>query len=306
MITYIYGDLFLSPARALVNPVNTAGIMGQGLGQEFKRFYPDMFAHYQSLCQQDKLEIGQIFLYRTPHKWIVNLPVKKHWRAKAQLDYLEAGLRKFVECYGEEGITSVSFPLLGAGELDGDVAVRPLMESYLNPLPISVYIHLDPPPDAPQASERRHVRAIRSWLEGRPVARSFDTFWRDLSRLMGEDRVYHALDAEGTPFRIFADTRKRNRRRNLIIRGASPQPIFIAETTLIELWDYIQRAGYVLPQNLPSGLDQYAPYIFGLLTHLDEIRAVYLSSVGQDRVMGLHYVPPSTREAAPVIRIGEV
>lgn len=305
MITYVYGDIFLSAARVLVNPVNTAGIMGKGLGQEFKRFYPDMFTRYQALCQQDKLDIGGLLLYRTPHKWVLNMPIKKHWRAKAQLNYLEAGLRKFVECYAQAGMTSVSFPLLDEGDLNEETDVRSLMESYLAPLPISVYIHLAPPPQAPYTTERRHVRAIRNWLEGRPMLRGFEVFWRYLSRLINEDRTYTTLDDAQTPFRILADNRRRNRRRNLIIRGASPQPIFIAETSLVELWDYIQRAGYILPQNLPAGLEQYAPYLFELLTHLDEIYPIYLARVGQERVIGLHYVPPTTREPAPTLSLNE-
>ena len=50
---------------------------------------------------------------------------------------------KFVNTYAEKNITSIAFPKLGCGngELDWN-DVRPLMEKYLKPLPIDVYIHI--------------------------------------------------------------------------------------------------------------------------------------------------------------------
>ncbi len=44
MITYVYGDLFTSPARVLVNPVNTVGTMSGDQGEVFRSVYPAMFA----------------------------------------------------------------------------------------------------------------------------------------------------------------------------------------------------------------------------------------------------------------------
>ena len=46
MITYVVGDLLKSPARVLVNTVNTVGAMGRGIARDFKRIYPDMFKQY--------------------------------------------------------------------------------------------------------------------------------------------------------------------------------------------------------------------------------------------------------------------
>ena len=42
MITYVDGDLFDSPARVLVNTVNTVGVMGKGIARRFKRAFPDL------------------------------------------------------------------------------------------------------------------------------------------------------------------------------------------------------------------------------------------------------------------------
>lgn len=296
MITYVYGDLFQSPARVLVNPVNTVGVMGQGMALDFKRFYPEMFEAYRQVCQEDSFDIGQLMLYKTPHKWILNFPTKKHWRAKSDLSYIEAGLKKFVAHFGEKGLTSVSFPMLGGGlgELDWEGEVRPLMESYLNPLPASIYIHLyDPEADDPFAPERRNVRAIRAWLEGQPRRIGFEKFWRDLSHIIDDKRSLHTLDEPKQSFKVLDDPRKRNRRRNLILRlEDSPQPIFLAESELFDLWQYVRRAGYVLPQNLPGKLPEIARYVLPLVASVNMIRPVWLAQVGGEKIIGLHYIPP--------------
>ena len=41
MITYVKGDIFNSPAKIIVNTVNTVGIMGKGIALEFKNRYPE-------------------------------------------------------------------------------------------------------------------------------------------------------------------------------------------------------------------------------------------------------------------------
>jgi O-acetyl-ADP-ribose deacetylase (regulator of RNase III) len=144
MLTYVTISLFDSPAQTLVNTVNTVGVMGKGIAAVFKKLYPEMYGQYRRLCQEGKFNVGTLYIYRTPNKIIVNFPTKKHWRQPSQVEYIEAGLRKFVEHYTDYGISSVSFPQLGCGhgELDWETQVQPVMERYLQNLPIPVYIHL--------------------------------------------------------------------------------------------------------------------------------------------------------------------
>ncbi len=144
MITYVQWSIFESPAKVLVNPVNTAGVMGKGLAQDFKKHYPEMFERYHTLCTQNQFQVGQLWIYTTPTKWILNFPTKRHWREKSRLEYISAGLDKFAATYKHKGITSISFPALGGGSggPDWETEVQPLMERVLSPLPIKVYIHL--------------------------------------------------------------------------------------------------------------------------------------------------------------------
>ena len=142
MITTVTGNLLDSTAQTFVNPVNTVGVMGKGLARAFKHNYPDMFAQYKHYCDDGRLDIGKLHLYKTSAKWILNFPTKKHWRSKSKLEYIELGLQKFVDTYEQQGITSIAFPQLGCG-LGGLLwdDVRPVMERYLNDLPIDVFIY---------------------------------------------------------------------------------------------------------------------------------------------------------------------
>lgn len=291
MITYVHGDIFYSPARVLVNPVNTVGAMGSGTAYDFKRFFPDMYEQYRDLCQRDEFSVGQLMLYRTPHKWILNFPTKRHFRANASLEHIEDGLKKFVRIYAEQDITSVSFPALGIGE-EGLTweEVKPVMESYLEPLPMSVYVHIH---TEKTADERRSTRAMKNWLNGRPDTVSFDAFWKEMLTIIrnGLDRKSHI------PFELSATKAKGRQRLSLKITSKRGESIFLPETQLRDLWQYVTRAGYILPQNLPAGLDEHASSILILLSQLSMLRPIQLERQNGDVYTGLQFIPPIERKA---------
>lgn len=292
MITYVNGDLLQSPAKVLVNPVNTVGVMGRGLAADFKRIYPEMFEQYHALCSARQLNSGKLHLYRTPHKWILNFPIKKHWRETARLDYLEAGLQKFAVIYAGQGITSASFPLDDDG-LDWQRDVRPLVESFLDPLPIMIYIHRG---DGLIAN--RNFRAVTAWLNGTPQAVSFDKVWRDLLRLVKRKTDFQTED--GLAFTVNLDAKARSRS---LILGIEGETIFLSESMLSDLWIYIRSAGYSLPDNLPGGMDALSTCLVALLTELDYVQPVSLSVNDEGERTGLHYIPPVQRETGKTVVI---
>ena len=142
MLIYRRTSLMESSAQTLVNTVNCVGAMGKGIALEFKKREPGMFAAYKKLCSDKKLEPGKLWLWRGEDHWTLNFPTKMHWRYPSKLEWIEAGLQKFCSGYQRLGIKEISFPRLGCGNggLDWDI-VRPMMEHYLAPLPIEVYIH---------------------------------------------------------------------------------------------------------------------------------------------------------------------
>ena len=294
MITYVNGNVFQSPAKVLVNPVNTVGVTGKGLAADFKRFYPDMIDAYRDLCDQGKFDIGRLWLYRTPHKWVLNFPVQKHWRSASKPEYIASGLQKFVAVYAEQGLTSVSFPAVGDGiaGLHWEEDVRPLMEAYLAPLPIMIYVHLEP-----EIIDRRSSRSIGTWLAQPPATVSFDKLWRDLARMIKRQSEYVTVGG-AEAFTIEMDTRPRS--RNLILTTADGQTIFLSTSLLSDLWNYIRSAGYALPGNFPGELDAHAPYIITLFSELNYVEQIDLSLDGEAFQGGLHYLPPANKKGLTV------
>lgn len=117
MIHELSGDLFAAQVEALVNPVNTQGVMGAGLALGFRRRYPDMFAAYQQRCRSGDLLPGVMHVWDTggQPRWVINFPTKVAWREPSQLSWIEDGLVDLVAQIGLRSIRSVALPALGCG-----------------------------------------------------------------------------------------------------------------------------------------------------------------------------------------------
>lgn len=135
-ITIVTGNIFTTPCRVIVNPVNCVGVMGAGLALECRLRFPDMFKRYQQLCQDDLLKVGKLWLAKpNPERWVLNFPTKTDWKAPSKKEYIELGLAKFAATYQSIGIESIAFPLLGAdrGGLPMD-QVEQMMQTALRPV----------------------------------------------------------------------------------------------------------------------------------------------------------------------------
>lgn len=143
ILQYVSGDLLCSHAQTYVNTVNTVGVMGKGLALQFKNKYPEMFEVYQKVCKEHLLDVGKLYLWKGDEKWVLMFPTKKHWRDMSKIEFIESGLKKFIDNYQRIGIQSIAFPKLGCGlgGLEWEM-VQPLMEKYLKHLPIDVFVYL--------------------------------------------------------------------------------------------------------------------------------------------------------------------
>ncbi len=144
MIKYFDGTVFNAPAQTIVNTVNTVGVMGAGVALEFALRYPEMYCHYKEKCKSGDVQIGKIDFYVDQEKIIVNFPTKQHFKYPSKIEWIELGLKNFVETYKDNGVKSVAFPKLGClnGKLNWSV-VKPLMEKYLSLIDAEVIICLD-------------------------------------------------------------------------------------------------------------------------------------------------------------------
>ena len=139
MITELSGDILAADVEALVNAVNTAGVMGKGLALQFKRAYPEMFADYARAAAAGELVPGRVHVWETglpsSPRFVLNVPTKRHWRSPSSLEIVEAGLQDLARVVRERGIRSVAVPALGCG-LGGLTwgEVRPRIETALAPL----------------------------------------------------------------------------------------------------------------------------------------------------------------------------
>lgn len=268
MITYVNGNLFEAPAKVLVNTVNTVGAMGKGVALGFKRIYPEMFSQYQRYCESGQLTVGKLYLFKTDHKWVLNFPTKKHWRAPSRRGYIEAGLKKFVQHYADIGITSIAFPALGCGngELDYGTEVRPLMEKYLNDLPISVFIYLNGPTGTPP--EHRDVKRIAAWLRRDPPSLPFGEVWSDVREILTNKRHLWTIDGQ---HQFVA--RPRGNPPCLQIEF-SDQFIRYSEDELWGFWQLIRDHGLVYEEILA---EYYRPLflisVFAVLPYVQKIKA---------------------------------
>ncbi|MGF1813568.1 type II toxin-antitoxin system antitoxin DNA ADP-ribosyl glycohydrolase DarG, partial [Vibrio splendidus] len=119
MISYEKGDLFNDGAEALVNAVNTVGVMGKGLAYQFKERYPENFEQYRTACKKEELSVGKVFCVELKGserpQYILNFPTKAHWRGKSKIEYISEGVVDLVRIVQELGISSVAVPALGSG-----------------------------------------------------------------------------------------------------------------------------------------------------------------------------------------------
>jgi O-acetyl-ADP-ribose deacetylase (regulator of RNase III) len=277
MLRFVETPLFDSPAQTLVNTVNTVGVMGKGVAFEFKKRYPEMFRRYAEFCLRGEFDVGMLYLYRTPNKWVLNFPTKKDWRKPSQLEYIERGLKKFVEFYSRQGITSISFPQLGCG--NGGLSwrnVEPLMVRYLEPLPIPTYVHLRAPGEAfiPEHSET--VEAIN--LPRRTI--SCSEFLRDLTQLLGTPASEPFVSVDGHLPAV-----------NLRFGGVHRS---IPGGDLEDFWDVLRVSGAIEQNELPSSLMPFGADFFDEILRLEYVRPMRFRYGGETR-RGVRYAPSPAR-----------
>ena len=156
MIEVGSGNLLSADVEALVNTVNTVGVMGKGLALQFRRRFPANFDVYAAACARRDIKIGRMLVVETrvfaasdPDlfakslttapparlRYIINFPTKQHWRDPSRLEYLRVGLIALIEEIRARSIRSIAIPPLGCG--NGRLAwsdVEPLIKSAFSAL----------------------------------------------------------------------------------------------------------------------------------------------------------------------------
>ena len=139
MIRFTSGNLLNADVDAVVNTVNTMGVMGKGIALMFKERFPENYKAYAAACKAKRMELGQMFVTESPElagpRWIINFPTKANWRFPSKLAWIESGLADLKRVIAEIGIRSIAVPPLGAGNGGLDWRdVRALIEAALGDL----------------------------------------------------------------------------------------------------------------------------------------------------------------------------
>ena len=115
MITYTQGNLLEANTAALVNTVNTVGVMGKGIALMFKERFPKNMAEYNKACKVNEVQTGKMFITETGElmgpQWIVNFPTKQHWRSKSQLQWIQEGLVDLRHFLVANNVESIAIPV---------------------------------------------------------------------------------------------------------------------------------------------------------------------------------------------------
>lgn len=147
MIHYKIGNLLESEAEALVNTVNTVGVMGKGIALQFKNTFPNNFKIYQKACKNNELQVGKLLITEEESlllgkKVIINFPTKTNWRLPSEYSYIEDGLIELVKEIQNRKIKSIAIPPLGAGNggLDWN-QVKAILQKHLSNIDCEIYIY---------------------------------------------------------------------------------------------------------------------------------------------------------------------
>ncbi|HJQ85417.1 MAG TPA: macro domain-containing protein [Candidatus Binatia bacterium] len=155
MVELKRGNLLGTQADALVNTVNTEGVMGKGIALQFKKAFPANYDAYRRECESGHIQIGKVFVYELGAllpRYIFNFPTKKSWRHPSKVEYIRAGLSDLVKEVRRLHIRSIAIPPLGCGNGGLEWSkVRPLIEQAFADLR-DVRVILFEPAGAPKAA----------------------------------------------------------------------------------------------------------------------------------------------------------
>lgn len=167
MITETHGNLLRDDAQALVNTVNTVGVMGKGIALQFKRAFPQVFDIYAAACKAGQVRPGVVQAVPLPgDRWVLNFPTKRHWREPSRMEDIRAGLDDLVRVITELKITSIAVPPLGCG--NGGLPwpeVRALIIDKLQYLDADIRLYglgTPPPEDMPTATPAPELNQQRA------------------------------------------------------------------------------------------------------------------------------------------------
>jgi O-acetyl-ADP-ribose deacetylase (regulator of RNase III) len=165
MIRFTQGNILEADVDAVVNTVNTVGVMGKGIALMFKEKFPENYKAYEAACKDGEVQIGRMFVTTSPEltgpRWVINFPTKKHWRHPSKLEWIAAGLKDLRKVIEEKGIRSIAIPPLGSGNggLEWSEVRQVIEESLGDMVDVEVVVY-EPTPKYQNVAKGRGVEKL--------------------------------------------------------------------------------------------------------------------------------------------------
>lgn len=209
MIREGHGDLLSADVDALVNTVNTVGVMGKGIALQFKKRFPGNFKAYAAACKAGDVETGRMFIFDAGQlvrpRWIINFPTKRHWKSNSRIEDIDAGLDDLARAIADLGIRSIAVPPLGCG-LGGLrwTDVKPLIEAKLAALDAEVVVFAPEGPPVAAAIANASPRPAMSMGKA-ALVRLVDRYAQSAvvgAGLIEIQKLMYFLQIAGQPLRL--------------------------------------------------------------------------------------------------------
>lgn len=198
-----------SDADALVNTVNTVGVMGKGIALQFKKRYPNNLKVYTKACKDGTFDTGQMLAVEDGdlmnRKLIVNFPTKKHWRSPSKYEYIETGLAALTKEIIERKIKSIAIPPLGCGNGGLDwKEVKSMMERHLSGLDCDITIY-EPNAQIKQVLQKENEKKTAKLTSSNAMLLYLMFCYEDLGEqtsLFATNKLAYFLQEMGVPMKL--------------------------------------------------------------------------------------------------------
>lgn len=227
-----------------------------------------MFVRYNELCKNKLLDVGKLYLWRKAEKWVLLFPTKKHWRNPSKLEYIEQGLIKFSENWDRLGADSIAFPRLGCGNggLDWEI-VKPLMEKYLNKIPMQILVYVDNYNDP--IPEHQNITEVEKWLAGEMGLFGYEAFKVKLKNFIESGK--NVIQANGDFYEI------KSQDGMVCIDDKT-----LDEVQICSLWNWVRDTGVFVPEEMPEEYNEIGIVFLELLKKLEYVASIFISGDGMN------------------------
>lgn len=110
------GDIFESELQTIACPVNTTGVMGNGLALAFRNRFPGLLVDYRRDCLNDAFADQRFTVNTYAGRQVMCFPTKRHWRDASNLADIRRTLMRIGRYYRHYAITSLALPAVGCGK----------------------------------------------------------------------------------------------------------------------------------------------------------------------------------------------